>query len=105
MKGALFAALLPALVSAAVVASSQKVSYDGFRVLRVKTSPEVIHLIKSYSLQTWSGEPEKTEYADVLVPPGSAALFSGIANEVMHEDLGDSIAKEAEFQPLAGMVF
>jgi hypothetical protein len=92
--------LVPTLVSAVAV-EPRKVNYDGYQVVRVKTSEKVNKIINANKLPTWSGRPENVEYADVVLTPGSK-VFSGIKTEVMHEDLGKSIAEESQFAPLAG---
>ena len=100
MKFTLVAFVLPALVSA-VALESRKVSYDGYKVVRVQTSPKVNKLIADHQLPTWNGRPEDTDFADVVIPPGSD-IFKGMKVEVMHDDLGASIAQEMDYQPYVG---
>ena len=96
MKSVLFLSALLGCVSA--IAVPQKVSYDNHKVVRVEDNPEVQQFIKQYSLATWVKQNGKI---DVVVPPGVTAL-DGMDMVVMHENLGDSIAKEANYDAYQG---
>ena len=101
MKFFLLPGLFLALANATAIPSSAKITYDGYRVLRVQSSPHVKELIQSLGLSTWKGAPKATGTVDVVVPPGVKDL-DGFDAHVMHEDLGASIAQEAQFEPYAG---
>ena len=90
---------LPFLLSlAAAVAVPQKVSYADYKVVRVENSPEAQQLIKQYSLATWI---KQNGNVDVVIPPEVTAL-DGLGGLVMHENLGESIAQEANYDPYEG---
>ena len=101
MKSLLFSSLFLALVNATAIVSTSKISYDGYKVLRVQSSPHVKELIQSLGLSTWKGAPKDTGTVDVVVPPGVKDL-DGFDAHVMHVDLGASIAQEAQFEPYIG---
>ncbi len=98
MKNILLSSLLIALVSAAAVPG--KVDYDGYRVVRVKSSDKVKSIIAEKSLETWVGAGKANGQVDVVVPPGVEA-FDGTDAQVMHQDLGASIARESNFEVYA----
>ena len=100
MRNFLLSSLLVALTSAAAV--SNRVSYDGYRVVRVKSSDEVKSIIADNSLATWIGAGRANGQVDVVVPPGVKA-FDGLDAQVMHQDLGASIAKESDYEVYARM--
>ena len=95
MKAIFLSLLFISSSSAAAVPS--KVSYDGYKVVRVKSSPEVESIIQDHSLATWNGAGRAYGQIDVVVPPGVQAL-DGMDSHVMHEDLGASIAVETDYQ-------
>jgi len=97
---------LLAALAAAVVA--EKVSYDGAQALRIsvgKDSIKLNNIIESLDLPTWkgivkgSGLPAEGGHVDLVVPAAKKAEFKklsqGFKVEVMHEDLGASIAAES----------
>lgn len=96
MKSPLALPFLLGLASA--IAVSQKVSYADYRVVRVKNSAEVEQLIKQHSLATWE---KQNGNVDVVIPPGVTAL-DGLETLVMHDNLGESIAKEADYDTYEG---
>ena len=96
MKFALVSFFLLGLASA--IAVPQKVSYDDHKVIRVKDTAEVQQLIKQHSLATWV---KQNGNIDVVVPPGVTAL-DGIETVVMHENLGESIAQEGNYDVYEG---
>ena len=101
MKCLLISGLLFALANATAIVSTSEVNYDGYKVLRVQSSPRVKELIQGLGLSTWKGAPKDTGTVDVVVPPGVKDLDEFDAH-VMHADLGASIAQEAQFEPYAG---
>lgn len=95
-----------AAVATAVVA--EKVSYDGAQALRVSVGKDAVKLnniIESLDLPTWkgiakgTGLPVEGGHVDLVVPANKAKQFKSMSKdfkvEVMHEDLGASIAAEA----------
>ena len=96
MKSILAVSFLLGLVSAAAV--PQKVSYTDYKVIRVKTSDEVENLIQQHSLATWE---KQNGNVDVVVPPGVTA-FDGLDTITMHENLGESMANEANYDVYQG---
>lgn len=84
--------------------TERQVSYDGFGVYRVPVgddAAQVTSLVADLELETWKSLNKPGAYADVVVPPEKLAAFqervAGIAGvEVMHADLGVSIAAEQE---------
>ena len=97
MKSAWVSSLLLGLASA--IAVPQKVSYTDHKVVRVKDTAEVQQWIQQYSLATWV---KQNGNVDVVVPPGVTAL-DGFDALVMHENLGESIAQEANYDVYEGM--
>jgi len=99
----LFAQL--ALSTAVPKQLDNKVSYDGYKAFRIKTDhnsaaieSELLRLsVVPLNLDTDS-------HIDVAVAPQDVAAFEALkfATDVMHEDLGADIAKEAVFAPYEG---
>ncbi|CAD6443175.1 d656e410-8ef2-464c-a29f-2dcb0b005bf9-CDS [Sclerotinia trifoliorum] len=94
------------LVSAAAagavhIAAENKVNYDGYQVYRLKAQNEnmekINDIISSLDLQTWK-KSAQLGTADVVVPPEHVDNFLTITEdmqrEVMHSNLGESIAEE-----------
>lgn len=90
-----------------------KVSYDGAKALRVLTGEDVtgvLYVINKLSLPTWkgmaNGVPVANSHVDLVVPADKVAEFDQLSNgfdtEVMHEDLGLSIAEEGTMSTYAG---
>lgn len=116
MKSFLAALLLGAAPLAAASpapapqSSSQRVSYDGYKVFRLPVGTDaskVAGIVDRLGLSTWKGAPRAGSFADVVVPPAQVDAFRGEiagmeAVVTMHEDLGASIAEEASFQAYAG---
>lgn len=100
MKSLLISTFLVSLVSA--IALEGQARYDGYKVVRVKSSAEVKKLIQELSLSTWNGAAKDDGFIDVVVPPGVQS-FDTATTHVMHQDLGASIAAEAEYGVYAGM--
>lgn len=102
---------LAATASAAAVTTNNKVDYDGYKVFRVPaTNQEAVgkinHAIDSLGLQTWKVPFKAGAFSDIVVPPSQIAAFEHLMKnhspEVMHANLGDSIAKEGNFHTYAG---
>ncbi len=107
MKSILVSSLL--LASASATAVSRKVSYDGARVVRLAVGEEVekvSSLIEGLQLSSWSGRPEKDALIDLVVPASKVEEFdmatANMEAELMHENLGASIAEESSFARYAG---
>ncbi|KAH7020770.1 uncharacterized protein B0I36DRAFT_252034 [Microdochium trichocladiopsis] len=91
------------LVSAAAL-QPRKVSYDGFKVVRVPVgmdASKVTDIVSQLGLSTWKGAPQAGRFADIVVAPEKFDAFTkatqGMEVSVMHENLGESIAQESEF--------
>lgn len=101
---------LLALASAASVPSSEKKSYDGYKVVRLTVGEHVAkvqNIVDRLGLTTWKGKPRANADADIVVPPSLIGAFeaeiAGMKAVTMHDDLGASIADEASFSVYAGM--
>jgi hypothetical protein len=97
------------VVSAAAVAKPEKVSYDGYKVVRVAVGDQLAKIndvVSSLGLATWKGAPRAGAFADIVVPPTKLGAFTekvaGLDVLTMHEDLGASIAEESTFHTYAG---
>jgi carboxypeptidase A4 len=95
------------LASAASVA--RPVSYDDWKVYRVNVGPsaaKISDLMSKLQLELWKGEPASTDVVDVMVPPSAVDDFEAstadIETNVMHHNLGLSIADENTFSVYAG---
>lgn len=95
------------LASAAAV--TKKVSYDDWKVYRVNVgnnATDLKNLVSKLQLETWKGTPGTSEIVDVMVPPTQIRDFEastdGIETQIMHENLGLSIADEETFSIYAG---
>lgn len=103
--------LLSAFFASALAAAVQprKVSYDGYKVFRLAVESDNIHringVIDKLSLQTWQSAEKTGSFTDIVVEPSQLEAFNketfGLKTIVMHENLGASIAEEADFQPYA----
>jgi hypothetical protein len=95
------------LTLTAVTGAFAKTNYDGAQVVRVAVGDDVVPLMKiidKLSLPSWkgvapNGVPKANGNVDLVVPAEKVAQFSelvdGMEFEVMHDDLGASIAAEA----------
>jgi len=103
---------LPVILGLSVGAVA-KVSYDGAKAIRIPTGEDVtpvLDIIDKLSLPTWkgiaNGVPVANSNVDLVVPADKVAEFeqmvSGMTTEVMHEDLGSSIADEGNMEAYAG---
>lgn len=77
------------------------VSYDGHKVVRVRASsaraaPQVRQKLLGLGLQPWRAQ-DVGSTIDVNIPPSTLAAFEalGLDYQVMHEDLGASVAAES----------
>lgn len=87
----------------AILAVTSAMSYNGFQAIRVPTENNVARvagIIKRLELGTWQ---QTSPVADIVVPPEKPATFQGskirwraLEIEIMHEDLGVSIAQETQ---------
>ncbi|POS72027.1 zinc carboxypeptidase [Diaporthe helianthi] len=100
----LLSSLLLAIASPSVQPQPRAVSYDGYRVFRVPVgldASKVTEIVEKLELDTWKAPNKAGAFADVVVSPDKLQAFNdevaGIEGiEVMHEDLGASIAAEQE---------
>ena len=105
---ALFALALPAV---AVPVHDHTMGYDGIKVLRIPTGNSTAKLnrfVEDLDLDIWTHSVRPNSHIDVEVPKDKFQSFTTSINkllteegittpvEVMHEDLGASIRKEAE---------
>lgn len=94
----MFASILSLVASArAAVAEDEPISYDGYKVFRIKThghTADVREQLEPLALNEWTHE---IDHVDVSVSPDQLAAFEalGLDTHVMHEDLGSSIQAEA----------
>lgn len=88
------------------VIAEKKVSYDGAKAIRIEVGEDVtsvMNIISQLKLETWkgvvNGVPVAGGHVDLVVPASKVAKFNKLAEkiktEVMHEDLGASIAEES----------
>lgn len=89
----------------------RKATYDGYKVVRLEIGeqlPKVEGLIEKLSLSTWNGSPKENSEVDIVIPADKVADFEAstadLDSKVMHENLGASIAKEADYPVYAGNV-
>lgn len=89
------------------------VSYDGAKAMRIPVGEDVtpiLDVIETLRLQTWKGMshgvPIPNGHVDLVVPADKVAAFdemtSSMKTEVMHEDLGLSIAEEGNMAVYVG---
>ena len=99
-------------LAAGVALESRRVSYDGYKVVRLAVGSDaskVNEIVDRLQLTTWKGKPRAGAFADIVVPPSQIGAFdaatAGMEAQVMHNDLGLSIADESNFATYAGKVF
>lgn len=99
--------LLIALAAAGIV--PRKASYDGAKVFRMPVGHEAEKmktLINDLHLSTWNGDAKDDAIIDLFVPAEKVLDFEeatlDLDTEVMHEDLGASIAEESKFGSFSG---
>ncbi|KAI9049264.1 hypothetical protein LZ554_007111 [Drepanopeziza brunnea f. sp. 'monogermtubi'] len=94
-----------ALLGFAIVAESAKVSYDGAKAIRIPVGEDVtplMEVIQQLDLPVWKGArhgvPRANSNVDLVVPAEKVREFEELTatmnTEIMHEDLGASIAAE-----------
>ena len=99
----LFAQL--ALSTAVPKQLDNKVSYDGYKAFRIKTDHNSAAIESELSrLSVVPLNLDTDKHIDVAVAPQDVAAFEALkfTTDVMHEDLGADIAKEAVFAPYEG---
>ncbi|KAF2114115.1 hypothetical protein BDV96DRAFT_109773 [Lophiotrema nucula] len=94
------------LASAASVAKT--VNYSGWKVYRINVgdaTAKVSDVVSSLALATWKGKVATSKVVDVMVPPSQIEQFEQLSEdldtELMHDDLGASIAIETDFHVYA----
>ncbi|KAF3016821.1 hypothetical protein E8E14_010595 [Neopestalotiopsis sp. 37M] len=98
MRATLIAGALSLLLSLGVDAAEEgAVSYEGYKVFRIKThgkTSAIREQLAPLSLDEWSHE---VDHVDVAVSPEQLSAFQqlGLETQVMHENLGDSIYTES----------
>ncbi|TWU74871.1 hypothetical protein ED733_002758 [Metarhizium rileyi] len=99
MKAIIFFASL--LARAATKPAESFVSYYGHKVFRVPVMDDGTHiqsLVDRLNLNVWQPPSKKGAFADVQVSPSQLEVFGkamhGRSFEILHEDLGESIARE-----------
>lgn len=92
------------------VAVPGKVSYDNYKVIRLGVGnnlSKVNDLLREFSLSTWNGAPKADGQVDVVVPDSQLKAFqdstTNMESQVMHENLGASIAKETAYKKYIGI--
>ena len=107
MKFLLAIPFLSALASAAAIAA--KADYEGYQVVRLAVGADVAKvdaLIEDLSLSTWNGNAKANSAVDVVVPKDKINDFKkttgDLQPQVMHENLGASIAQESDYAEYRG---
>lgn len=107
MKFLLAIPFLSALTSAAAI--SANVDYEGYQVVRLAVGEDVARinsLIENLSLSTWNGDAKENSAVDVVVPKDKVKEFerttTDLQPQVMHPNLGASIAAESDFDVYRG---
>jgi carboxypeptidase A4 len=96
--------LLTFTSTALAIATQTNVNYDGYQVFRLKADEHNIgkinDIVSSLNLETWKSSA-KIGIADIVVPPHQVENFlrttEDFQRQVMHTDLGASIAEESQF--------
>jgi len=102
--------LLALAEAAATPAAERKVSYDGYKVVRLAVGDQAARLngiVADLGLSTWKGAAKPGGLADVVVPPDRVGEFEALTADLdattMHDDLGASMADEGVFRNYAGL--
>jgi len=100
MKSFLVHSLLAALASGIALPKPDFISYDGYKVFRVKTQGQLESIqekLSSLSYDEWNRGPTQL---DIAIPPDQLAAFEklGLDSHCMHQDLGLSIEEESAEQ-------
>ncbi|KAF2689168.1 zinc carboxypeptidase [Lentithecium fluviatile CBS 122367] len=90
---------LLSLVASSVVPSVSPISYDGYRVYRVKTGKNLLAIrekLSSFTYSTWNHD--LTRNIDLVLSPDQVPAFEtlGLDTKCLHEDLGASIVAESQ---------
>ena len=108
MKTIVIKSLFLGLATAALV--PRQANYDGYQVVRLQVGDNLARvqsLIRDLSLSTWNGGPKPNSEVDVVVPAGVVQQFdaqtAGLSSSLMHPNLGESIAREADYPVYQGM--
>lgn len=109
MKSLAINSLLFGLASAAAVA--RNANYDGYQVIRLQVGSnlsKVQNLINTLSLSTWNGGPKPNAEVDIVVPAAVRERFesetASLSSSIMHANLGESIAQEANYPVYHGVL-
>lgn len=102
MKLFAFVPFLLSLALGVAIRDPSIVSYDGWKVLRVKTGhdlKDVQNKLSSFSYDEWNHDIHR--HIDLAISPDQLDAFKalGLDYHCMHEDLGASIAAESAGQP------
>ena len=107
MRFLLATQLLVALAAAGAIPG--KASYDGAKVFRMGVGHQVEKVkdvISKLDLSMWNGDTKDDAIVDLVVPAEKVIEFEvetqDLDTEVMHEDLGASIAAESHFSSYPG---
>lgn len=99
--------ILPLSLAVSAARVVLAVNYDGAKAIRIPVGDDVIpvmEIIDQLQLPTWKGVtaegvPKANTNVDLVVPADKVeefeTLIDGIDIEIMHDDLGASIAEEA----------
>lgn len=101
MQLLLASSVLLAVAASIAVPKSDFISYDGYKVFRVKTRGQLESMrekLSSFSYEEWGGK--ELTHLDVAIPPEELAAFEslGLDSHCMHQDLGASIKQESAQQ-------
>lgn len=90
--------------------SGNKFSYKDDQAIRLgvgDNASKVKRMMKDLSLSTWNGAPQANNYVDLVVPQSKLAAFrkstASMDTQIMHEDLGASIEREAKHGAYSGI--
>ncbi|KIV90558.1 hypothetical protein PV10_07846 [Exophiala mesophila] len=92
------APLLLPLATAIAVTKPDFISYDGYKVFRVKTEHQlhrVQHLLSTIEFEQWNDDIDR--HIDIMLSPEQLPAFESLNldSHCMHSDLGDSIRAES----------
>lgn len=92
------APLLLPLAAAIAITKPDFVSYDGYKVFRVKTEHQlhrVQHLLSTIDFEQWNDDIDS--HIDIMLSPEQLPAFEtlGLDSHCMHSDLGESIRAES----------
>ena len=89
------------LVSSLAVPDSSFVTYEGWKVFRVKTEHTLEHAEKQLSIINYDEWDRTFRHLDIAIPPDQLSTLEGLELDLhcMHSNLGASIAAESDGQP------